>query len=88
MEIQLNSSDVKLKVKIGEQSYDLKKPTVGQLKLIEAERVKGSGGNMLAVMETIITSMGLPQPIFDDLGIDQLEQLMNGIGQLITPKKN
>lgn len=88
MEIQLNSSDIKLKVKIGEQSYELKKPTVGQLKLIEAERVKGQGGNMLSVMETIIVCNGLPQPVFDNLGIDQLEQLMTGISQMITPKKN
>lgn len=88
MEIELNSSDVKLIIKSGSVVYEIKKPKIGQLKLVDRERSKPGGGDVFGAMETMLVSCGLPTEVFDNLEIEHLEQIMNAIEGMITPKKN
>jgi len=86
LDIQLVTSDVKLKVKYGEKVYELKRPKVGHLKAIDQARK--NEGDVVEAMEKMLVAIGLPSEVFDDLEVDQLEQLMTAINGLLTPKKN
>lgn len=84
MEIQLTKGTAQLKVNIDGQSYSLIKPKVGLVKKFDA--MKKEDG--FKAIELLIISMGLPQEVFDNLEIDQLEQITDGVMALLLPKKN
>lgn len=84
MEIQLTKGTAQLKVNIDGQSYSLIKPKVGLVKKFDA--MKKEDG--FKAVELLIISMGLPQEVFDNLEIDQLEQITDGVMALLLPKKN
>lgn len=87
MEIQLTTGTA-LTVVFNGTKYDLKKPNLKSLKMIEAEKKKGTEGDMIQVMETVLVNAGMPLEIFEQLDIEQFSQIMEGMMKMLDSKKN
>ncbi len=69
-----------VKVKIYDQEFAIRKPTVGELEGMDTE-IRGAQGDSIKIMRKYMVALGMPEQILNDLEADhfvELFQFLNG----------
>lgn len=81
-EIELSPKKM-FKLKYGGQVYDLRKPTLGEARQLQALQTSGEGTALDALLDSL-QKMGLPREISEQFDGDELEELLSKL----TSKKS
>lgn len=82
MEIDLGE-DVVFKVKLSGKIYELREPTVKDVKVLQTA---GEGDSDEAILDFII-SLGMPKDVANNLGLMKLQKLSKGLVSTFDEKK-
>lgn len=73
--------EVKINVKVGGQSYELREPTQADL-----ERLQKAGDDP-EVFNDFVSALGMPRDVVEGLGVIRLKKLADGLTGALTEKK-